>query len=142
MLRTAFPNSLRTVASVQYSSSNTKLQLIILVNRKILKKNSVYIQKDSGSFHVRLSSQLRKEMKLNHSLCTGTPHSCSELLNTRYLKDQVCETFRAKPFVLHTRFRILFWWLHMKSDTCTFRQFLTSYSQTHQLCVSNTCFPP
>lgn len=71
MLCSAFPNSLLTVASVQYFSFNAKLQLVILVNSRIM-KNSVYIQKDSGNFHIHLSSQFRKEMKLKHSLCTAS----------------------------------------------------------------------
>lgn len=72
MLCSAFLNSLLTVASVQYFSFNTKLQLVMLVNSRIMKKNSVYIQKDSGNFHIHLSSQFRKEMKLKHSLCTAS----------------------------------------------------------------------
>jgi len=98
MLCSAFLNSLLTVASVQYFSFNTKLQPIILGNRKTI-KNSIHIQKDSGNFHVPLSSQLRKETKLKFPLCTGTPQPWSEPLSTLYLQEQICGTFHARPFV-------------------------------------------
>lgn len=95
----AFLNSLLTIASVQYFSFNTKLQLIVLVNRNVT-KNSVYIQKDSGNFHIRLWSRFRMEMKLKHSHCAGIPHDSSELLSTYCLKEQTRKKCSAKIFVL------------------------------------------
>lgn len=99
MWYSAFLSSLLTIASVQYFSFNTKLQLIVLVDRNVT-KNSVYVQKDSGNFHTHLWSQFRTETKLKHSCCAGIPQDSAELLSTHHLKEQTCKTCSAKLFVL------------------------------------------